>query len=187
MTPLLFSLLTIIALQADATGTAVAQPTGEVVYREDTDTYYQIFEFFGSPPYSWEHAQFTVKGYRHKGREGFLAKIPDAMTHYFVLGSLRQLRAQPAWIGMAFRCEEGVAVASWDDGDLLKDQSFRAWAPNVGRKTRDACRGRMSSDAIPVYYNPTDLGTRWEVASGKGNIQYLLVAFPPPEDVASNP
>ncbi len=166
----------------DATGTAVAVPMGEVFYREATDTFYQIFEFQGSPPHSWAHAQFTVKGYRHQGREGYLAKIPDATTHYYLVGNILHLRQLPAWIGLGVECENGVAVPTWDDDTPLSEQSFRAWAPNTGTAARNFCRGRTTSELAPVYYAPSDLGSRWTMGAPNTNIKFLLVEFPPLPD-----
>jgi len=164
----------------DTTGTAISLPVGDAVYREETDTYYLIFKFQGTPPYSWDHAQFTVKGYRYKGREGFLARVPDVQTHYFLIGHLPELRQNSAWIALGVYCDAGVAVPVWDGPESpLSKQSFRAWGPKAGEAARAYCKDKSTELIAPGYYTPTDLGSRWEIGQPTMNQDFILVEYPP--------
>lgn len=159
-------------------GTAIALPTGDELYQEKNDTYYLLFKFKGSPPYSWDHASIIVKGYRHKGREGFLAKVDDIDTHYLLAALMGGSEAKTAWIGLEVICDK-KAYSRWTDQTLLEDQVFRAWGPNSNEYIRKGCRKQYSR--LPVFYQKTDVGLRWAVGSDRSNQEHILVAFPPPQ------
>lgn len=158
-----------------STGTAIALPEGDAVYHAESDTYYRLMRFQGSKPYSWEHALKMAKSYEHEGREGFLAIIPDADTHYFLTGSLVTLRQEPAWFGLRVQCTPGV-ISKWYTGKPLTSQTFRAWAPDAIRRIRDMCTNTKAY--LPVYTQPTDLGVRWQVDRKSADRDLLLVAYP---------
>ena len=164
------------------TGTAIALPTDNQYYDEATDTWYVLFEFSGARPYSQEHAAYIIKGYRFKEREGYLATIKDAQTHYMVTGSLPKMRLANTWIGLQIRCGNPVSYI-WDDGADLTDQSFRAWAPDAAERSRQACR--RGNRRLPIYYVKTDFGMRWQVADASASANYILVVFPNPDDVVT--
>lgn len=159
------------------TGTAIALPTDDTFYDEETDTWYVVFKFQGSKPWSFSYARFIIKGYSFKGREGFMLKVPNATTHYKIAGSLETLYDEPAWIGLQVECGTPMQYR-WNDGSLLSDQTFRAWGPNVGPQARKFC-GNSETRVLPVYYEFTDLGMRWIVARESQDIQHIIVVFPP--------
>ncbi len=167
----------------DSTGTAVALPKGEVVQDPQTGSYYQVFEFYGKPPHTWEHASHMVRGYLYEEREGQLASIKSLDTHYFLLLSFPKLRMVPMWIGLSVQCNES-ADATWPDGSNLREQNFRAWNEGTAAKISRTCRKEKDTGNIhPVYYQADEFGVRWELGSPKQNITYMLVEFPePPEE-----
>ncbi|NVJ69275.1 MAG: C-type lectin domain-containing protein [Alphaproteobacteria bacterium] len=167
----------------DETGTAVARPIGQASLDSATGSYFQVFEFYGRPPHSWEHASRMVKGYIYEGREGQLATVKDVNTHYFLILNFPQMRTTSMWIGLTATCNEQADI-EWIDGARLLDQSFRGFADGVARKISRTCRDRKDSGAVfPIYYQPDEFGVRWQVATPNQNLQYMMVEFPkPPEE-----
>ncbi len=164
----------------DDTGIAVAKPVGQAVLEPITGSYFQIFEFYGRPPHTWRHAARMVKGYRHKDRDGHLAFVKDGATHFFLVLNFDMLREKKMWIGLSAKCNE-QADLTWLDDTLLSDGSFRAWSPVAQKKFRDDCKRQQGSGTdLPIYYDPTEFGVRWEVGSPTLNIQHMMVEFPVP-------
>lgn len=164
----------------DDTGTAIAQPVGKAILEPVSGSYFQIFEFFGRPPHTWRHAKRMVKGYLHEGREGHLATIKEGSTHYFLILNFPELRQQPMWIGLAAECNESAELV-WVDDTKLADTSFRAWNPIAQKKIRDQCKRLQDTGTeLPIYYEPSELGSRWEVNSPTGNLTRMMVEFPVP-------
>ncbi|MBV1900244.1 MAG: C-type lectin domain-containing protein, partial [Kordiimonadaceae bacterium] len=122
----------------DSTGTAIARPYGDVQQEETTGSYFQMFEFYGRPPHTWEHAQAMVSGYEYKGRPGRLAHIKTSAIHYFLLLNFPDLHSNKAWIGLGAECNEKADIM-WADGSLLKHQSFRAWNVGTLKKISRTC------------------------------------------------
>ncbi len=161
----------------DDTGTAIARPIGEVKLEPTTGSYFQMFEFYGRPPYSWQHAQRMVRGYRYQDREGRLAHVKSGAVHYFLLLNFMELLSKKAWIGLSAKCGEKAEI-EWLDGSILGDQSFRAWNDGTQRKISRACAAsKLSGKIFPVYYESHELGLRWETAAEKANLQYMMVEF----------
>jgi len=50
---------------------------------------------------------------------------------------------------------------------------------------RDGCaRLQDTATRLPVYYDPTEFGVRWEIGKVGTNIQHMMVEFPvPPEQL----
>ncbi|MFC3051177.1 C-type lectin domain-containing protein [Kordiimonas pumila] len=166
----------------DDTGTAVARPMGNAILEPDTGSYYQVFEFYGRPPYTWEHANRMVKGYHYQGREGRLAEVKSGNTHYFLLVNFPDIRTNPMWIGLHVECNE-TAEIKWQDGSSLSEQSFRAWNDGTPKNISRTCREHKESGMIlPVFYQAHELGVRWEVAQEKANMKYMMVEFPVPTE-----
>jgi len=166
----------------DDTGTAVAKPIGEVHLEPTTGSYFQVFEFYGRPPHTWKHAQRMVRGYHHEGREGRLASVKSGNTHYFLLAKFPLIRQRQMWIGLKAECNE-TAEITWSDGTALEGQSFRAWNDGTQKKISRTCRDRPSSGMLlPVYYDPHQLGTRWEAGTERSNLSYMLVEFVEPTE-----
>ncbi|WP_262691517.1 C-type lectin domain-containing protein [Kordiimonas aestuarii] len=171
----------------DDTGTAIARPIGDVYLNEETGSYYQVFDFVGKPPHTWEHARRMVKGYRYEGREGRLAVVRDISTHYFLIMKFPKLRQQKMWIGLRATCNE-TADLEWVDGTSLMDQSFRGFGDGVLRDISRVCRARKDSgDILPVYYEPDQFGVRWQVGSARTDMAYMMVEFPVPGDDDEQP
>ncbi|WP_417451703.1 C-type lectin domain-containing protein [Kordiimonas sp.] len=174
--------LTMMMQGIDDTGTAIARPIGEVHFNEDTGSYYQVFDFVGKPPHTWEHARRMVKGYLQEGREGRLVVVRDIATHYFLILNFPQMRQQSMWIGLAATCNE-TADLEWVDGTSLADQSFRGFGDGVLRDISRSCRARKGSgDVLPIFYQPDQFGVRWQVANAKTNKGYMMVEFPAPNE-----
>jgi len=175
----------------DDTGTAVARPIGEAYLEPTTGSYFQVFEFYGRPPHTWNHAKIMVKGYLHEGREGQLAHIKSQTVHYFLLVKFPVMRQQKMWIGLSATCKERAEI-KWLDGTFIGEQAFRAWNDGTQRKISRTCRARQDSGAVlPVFYDPHELGTRWEAGDAGTNLRFMIVEFPVPkeeteEEVASN-
>lgn len=166
----------------DSTGTAIARPIGDVKQEETTGSYFQMFEFYGRPPHTWEHAQAMVSGYVYKSRPGRLAHIKTSSIHYFLLLNFSDLHSKKAWIGLGAECNEKADIM-WADGSLLKHQSFRAWNVGTLKKISRSCRAAKDSGKFfPVYYDSHELGLRWDINSPKGNLQYMVVEFAQPEE-----
>lgn len=162
----------------DATGTAIARPVGEVYLEPTTGSYFQVFEFFGRPPHTWAHAKEMVRGYVHEGREGRLAHIKSQTIHYFLLIKFPMIRKIKMWIGLSATCKERADIR-WIDGTHLGDQPFRAWNDGTQRTITRTCKSRIDSgDVLPVYYDPHELGTRWEAGNAGTNLRYMIVEFP---------
>lgn len=166
----------------DDTGIAVASPVGEAILEPVSGSYFQVFEFYGRPPHTWRHAARMVKGYRHKDRDGHLAFVKDGATHFFLVLNFDMLREQKMWIGMSARCNESAELM-WLDETPLTEGSFRAWSPVAQKSIREECKRRQNSGIdLPIYYEPTEFGVRWEVGGVNQNIQHMMVEFPvPPE------
>lgn len=166
----------------DDTGTAVARPIGEVHLEPTTGSYFQVFEFYGRPPHTWRHADRMVRGYLHEGREGRLAHITSGSVHYFLLVKFPLLRQMPSWIGLRAICNETTEL-KWVEGPDLVDQSFRAWNDGTQKNISRTCRANKNSGMeLPVFYDPHELGTRWEIGDIRTNQRYMLVEFKVPED-----
>lgn len=170
----------------DETGIAVAQPVGEAILEPISGSYFQIFEFYGRPPHTWRHATRMVKGYRHEDREGHLAFVKDGATHFFLVLNFDMLRERKMWIGLSAECNE-QADLKWLDDVPLAEGSFRAWSPVAQKNIRDNCKRLQDTGTrLPIYYDPTEFGVRWEVGSPGDNITHMMVEFPvPPEDEAN--
>lgn len=168
----------------DDTGTAVARPIGEVKLEPTTGSYFQMFEFFGRPPHTWEHAKRMVRGYRYKDREGRLAHVKTGAVHYFLLLNFMEMRSKKAWIGLSATCGEKAEI-EWIDGSQLADQSFRAWNEGTPRKISRTCKAAKDSGRVlPVFYDSHELGLRWESGAPRMNLQYMMVEFPDLSDEA---
>ncbi len=168
-------------LLQDDTGIAVARPTGVAHLEPTTGSYFQIFEFHGRPPHTWEHASRMVKGYLHQKREGRLAHISSTTVHYFLLLEFPELRQKRMWIGLRAKCNEYTDFL-WTDDTSLADQSFRAWNPGAQKRVRDFCkRNKLTGRELPVYYDPNEFGVRWDVGGERTNVQHIMVEFPVPE------
>ncbi|MEX0299436.1 MAG: C-type lectin domain-containing protein [Kordiimonas sp.] len=166
----------------DDTGTAVARPIGDVKLEPTTGSYFQMFEFYGRPPHTWEHAQRMVRGYRYKEREGRLAHVKTGAVHYFLLLNFLDLHSNKAWIGLSATCDEKAEI-EWLDGSKLADQSFRAWNDGTARNISRTCKAaKLSGRVMPVFYDSHELGLRWEVNNEKANLKYMMVEFPELED-----
>ena len=166
----------------DDTGIAVARPIGEAILEPVSGSYFQVFEFFGRPPHTWRHASRMVKGYRHNDRDGHLAYVKDGATHFFLVLNFDRLRSTKMWIGLSAKCNE-TAELYWTDDTPLAEGSFRAWSPVAQKKFRDRCRSLQDSGTdLPVYYDPTEFGVRWEVGDPTTNIRYMMVEFPVPSE-----
>ena len=175
--------LTMMMQGIDETGTAVASPIGEVAFDADTGSYYQIFQFIGKPPHTWEHARRMVKGYQYEGREGQLAVIRNIASHYFLLLKFPMLRQQKMWIGLGVTCEKKTSILEWVDGTSLADQSFRGFGEGVLREVSRTCRTvEYSKDIYPIYYEPDSFGVRWQLGRPKDNLLYMMVEFPKPAE-----
>ena len=162
----------------DDTGTAVAKPIGDVKVEPTTGSYFQIFEFYGRPPHTWEHAQRMVRGYRYKDREGRLAHIKTGAVHYFLLLNFLDLSSKRVWIGLSAQCNEKADI-KWLDGSDLSEQSFRAWTAGAAKNISRTCRAKkLSGDIMPVFYEAHELGLRWDISGEKSNLKYMLVEFP---------
>lgn len=166
----------------DDTGIAVARPIGDAVLEPVSGSYFQIFEFFGRPPHTWRHASRMVKGYRHADRDGHLAYVKEGATHFFLVLNFDLLRTNRVWIGLSARCNESAELY-WADDTPLTEGSFRAWSPVAQKRFRDQCRSLQNTGTdLPVYYDPTEFGVRWEVANPNANIQHMMVEFPVPSE-----
>lgn len=167
----------------DETGIAVARPVGKAILEPITGSYFQVFEFYGRPPHTWRHATRMVKGYRHNGREGRLAFVQTGATHFFLVLNFEMLRQKKMWIGLSAECNK-QADLKWLDETLLGDGSFRAWSPIAQKGIREGCaRLEGTGKRLPVYYDPTEFGVRWEIGSETYNITHMMVEFPvPPEE-----
>lgn len=171
----------------DDTGTAVAQPIGRAQLEPISGSYFQVFEFYGRPPHTWVHASRMVKGYHHEGREGRLALIKDGTTHYFLLLNFEMLRTHKMWIGLSAVCNE-QADLMWLDDTPLAETSFRAWSSVAQKGIREECkRLEGTGTALPIYYDPSQFGVRWEVAGPKENITHMMVEFPVPSEELEKP
>ncbi|PCI63087.1 MAG: hypothetical protein COB37_05825 [Kordiimonadales bacterium] len=161
------------------TGTAAAKPLGKAVLEETTGHHFQIFEFVGRPPHTWEHAELMVSGYMHEGVPGQLAKIPTADVHYFLLGNFPLVGTVNMWFGLTAICRDGTAF-EWVDGTALVATPFRAWSDGAQRKISRGCRaGASSFKRFPVYYNSSKFGMRWEAANARTDVRYMIVEFVP--------
>lgn len=172
----------------DETGTAVARPIGQAVLEPVSGSYFQIFEFYGRKPHTWRHARRMVKGYHHEGREGRLAFVKDGTTHYFLILNFDLLRQAKMWIGLSAECNE-QADLKWLDETMLADTNFRAWSSVAQKNIREQCRRlKDTGTQLPIFYEPTDFGVRWEMAGPKTDIRYMMVEFPVPteEDAAAD-
>ena len=171
----------------DETGIAVARPVGKAILEPVTGSYFQVFEFYGRPPHTWRHATRMVKGYRHAGREGQLAFVKTGATHFFLVLNFDMLREKKMWIGLSAECNQ-QADLKWLDESLLGDGSFRAWSPIAQKGVRDGCANLEGSGArLPIFYDPTEFGVRWEVGRVNDNIPHMMVEFPvPPEENADD-
>ncbi len=166
----------------DDTGIAVAQPVGEAVLEPISGSYFQVFEFYGRPPHTWRHAARMVKGYRHEDREGHLAFVKDGATHFFLVLNFDMLREQKMWIGLSAECNE-QADMKWIDETPLAEGSFRAWSPVAQKNIRERCRAlEDTATQLPIFYDPTEFGVRWEVGDPRTNITHMMVEFPVPAE-----
>mgnify|MGYP000515237438 CR=1 FL=1 len=164
----------------DETGTAIARPIGEAYLEPTTGSYFQIFEFYGRPPHTWAHAKEMVRGYYHEGREGRLAHVKSQTVHYFLLVKFPMVRQHQMWIGLSATCNEKADI-NWLDGSSIKEQAFRAWNDGTQRTISRTCRSRKESgDVLPVFYDPHELGTRWEAGAAGKNLRYMIAEFPVP-------
>lgn len=174
----------------DETGIAVARPIGRAILEPISGSYFQVFEFYGRPPHTQRHAERMVKGYRHMDREGHLAFVKDGATHFFLVLNFDLLREHRMWIGLNAECNK-QADLKWLDDSTLAEGSFRAWSPVAQKNIRENCKTLEGTGArLPVYYDPTEFGVRWEVGSLGLNIQHMIVEFPvPPEggSIEENP
>lgn len=172
----------------DETGIAVARPIGKAILEPATGSYFQVFEFYGRPPHTWRHAKRMVKGYRHEDREGRLAFVQTGATHFFLVLNFEMLREKRMWIGLSAECNK-QADLKWLDDTPLGDGSFRAWSPVAQKGIREGCkRLEGTGKQLPVFYDPTEFGVRWEIASETANITHMMVEFPvPPEDNEESP
>ncbi len=169
----------------DETGIAVAKPIGKAILEPMSGSYFQIFEFYGRPPHTWRHATRMVKGYRHQDREGRLAFVKSGATHFFLVLNFEMLREKKMWIGLSAECNK-QADLKWLDETPLGDGSFRAWSPVAQKGIRAGCASLQdTATRLPVYYDPTEFGVRWEIGRVGTNIQHMMVEFPvPPEQPA---
>lgn len=171
----------------DDTGTALARPIGKAELEPVTGSYFQIFEFYGRPPHTWRHAERMVKGYFHEGREGYLASVKEGSTHYFLILNFDLIHEKSMWIGLSAQCND-QADLTWQDGTPMQETSFRAWSNVAQKKLRDTCNARRKSgDIIPIYYQPSEFGVRWEVATPTTNQTYMMVEFPVPKEDNADP
>ena len=165
----------------DETGIAVARPVGKAILEPVSGSYFQVFEFYGRPPHTWRHARNMVRGYRHDDREGRLAFVKTGATHFFLVLNFEMLRAKKMWIGLAAECNEQADLI-WSDETRLGDGSFRAWSPVAQKGIRDGCsRYEGTGTRLPVFYDPTEFGVRWEIGNVTMNITHMMVEFPVPE------
>lgn len=170
----------------DATGTALARPIGEAHLEPVSGSYFQVFEFYGRPPHTWRHAEQMVKGYLHDGREGHLAFVKEGATHYFLILNFDLIHEQKMWIGLSAQCND-VAELNWLDGSSLQSGSFRAWSSVAQKKVRDGCNARRNTGTeLPVFYEPSEFGVRWEVGEPNTNLKYMMVEFPVPKEDGDN-
>jgi len=184
LTAMLFA-ATLLFQGLDETGTAIARPIGDAALEPTTGSYFQVFEFFGRPPYTWRHAKLMVKGYLHEGREGRLATIKSQSVHYFLLVKFPMVREQKMWIGLSATCNEHADI-EWLDGSSLSEAPFRAWNDGAQRKISRTCRAKAETGTVlPVYYDPHELGTRWEPGTATTNLRYMMVEFPVPAEESS--
>lgn len=165
----------------DATGTAIARPLGKAEFFSASDSYFQVFEFFGKPPHTWAHANRMVRGYRVEGRDGRLAHVPDLETHFFLLSHFQLMNEQRMWIGLYVDCGERITT-HWVEGPALDAQPFRAWIDTAPGTIRGLCRTHRSSGRpVPVFYEPSEFGVRWQAMAPGGNLKYMMVEFPAPD------
>ncbi|WP_374763803.1 C-type lectin domain-containing protein [Yunchengibacter salinarum] len=169
----------------DSTGTAVAKPRGQAVQDPTSGSYFQLFEFYGPQPYSWRHASAMVPGYEYKGVPGQLARIKQADTHYFLMVEFPVLRSAPAWIGLVGECGRGIEF-QWVSGEPLSQSPFRAWAAGAREQARTLCDRAPEGTRLPVFYEPSEFGTRWRVTRSNANQRLMLVEFPQ-QDPESDP
>jgi hypothetical protein len=166
----------------DDTGTAIAKPIGDVILEPTTGSYFQVFEFYGRPPHSWRHADRMVRGYFHEGREGKLAHVVSGSVHYFLLSRFPIVRQEKMWIGLQVTCNEKAEI-EWVDGGALADQSFRAWNDGTQKTISRTCRDRVESGyEMPIFYDPHELGTRWEAGNSRTNLRFMMVEFQVPKE-----
>ena len=86
------------------------------------------------------------------------------------------------WIGLSAQCNESADL-KWLDDTPLSEGSFRAWSPVAQKKFRDECKKRQNSGIdLPVFYDPTEFGVRWEVGDPNVNITHMMVEFPIPQE-----
>ncbi len=164
----------------DETGIAVARPVGDAILEPASGSVFQVFEFYGRPPHTWRHATRMVKGYRHDGREGRLAFVKTGATHFFLVLNFDMLREQKMWIGLSAECND-QADLKWLDETALVDGSFRAWSPVAQKGIREGCaRLEGTGTRLPVFYDPTEFGVRWEIGGVNNNIKHMMVEFPVP-------
>ena len=150
---------------------------------ETTGHHFQIFEFVGRPPYTWEHAELMVSGYLHDGVPGKLAKIPTADVHYFLLGNFPLVGAVNMWFGLTAICSDGTKM-EWVDGTALEATPFRAWSDGAQRTISRGCRGANESShrRYPVFYNSGKFGMRWEAGTISQDVRHMIVEFIPVEE-----
>lgn len=166
----------------DETGIAVARPIGKAILEPVTGSYFQVFEFYGRPPHTWRHAKNMVRGYRHNDREGRLAFVKTGATHFFLVLNFEMLRAKKMWIGLSAECNDQADLI-WSDETPLGDGSFRAWSPVAQKGIRENCaRLEGTGTRLPVFYDPTEFGVRWEIGSVTMNITHMMVEFPVPSE-----
>ncbi len=175
------ALISLVSLQVsvDATGTAIARPVGEAKFDAPSGSYFQVMQFYGPTPHTWEHAQVMVKGYRHKDREGRLAHITTGEIHFFMMLNYPELQMYPMWMGLRVECKD--KQGRWTDNTLLREQEFRAWSDTTGKIIRDTCKREGEKSYVPFTYKGSETGgLRWHAVGKRTNVKSMLVEFPDP-------
>jgi hypothetical protein len=141
------------------------------IYNPHTKSYFELRIDLPKPP-NWLTANKFAKTRTYKGVRGRRAIVKDVETHSFLHANFHL--NEEAWIGMRFLCS--VRKLVWVTGDEQKRKEFSAWARSWHR-TNVTCRtNRMAF--MPVYYQPTRDGFRWQASGQQKYFGSVFVEYP---------
>ncbi len=145
----------------------------EVVYHEQSKSWYQFVQHDVTDSKSWDDANKLARGLAHNGIQGRLAVVDDAETNEFLRKTFKP--DVDTWIGLRYFCKFHKVV--WVTGEILDRQGYQRWAGQWYRRSEITCENQ-AMDYMPVYFTPVSQGFRWQASGLLKKFYAYIVEFP---------
>ncbi len=177
----IFTLLTLNLWDAGSSSYAInlrAEPKySEVVYDENTGSYFQYVLYPIQAERTWETARREAERLTHKGITGRLAVISNQKT-----GDLLRRTFKPkekTWIGLRYFCKYRKLL--WVNSHLIDPTTdYQIWDSRWFNNPRVTCE-TVNIEYMPVYYTSVQTGFRWQASGNAKGFYGYFVEYPKPE------